>query len=177
MLGHNISSGHPNPAQAKAPAIPQPKVIRKIYEDQWYCSTREWTLYKNTVITTTDKHPVYELKYCSADLNSSAERAHPTISTNDEVHLHMLKAIKRHTFVPVAVSVLSTELFAMKQDHSEKNLVFSSCALGKARNFQLTAVSQTMMMLTIVSKQVVLAGICDEEIKHKVLTTDGNDEK
>ena len=89
----------------------------------------------------------------------------------------MLKAIKRHTFVPVAVSVLSTELFAMKQDHSEKNLVFSSCALGKARNFQLTAVSQTMLMLTIVSKQVVLAGICDEEINHKVLTTDGNDEK
>ena len=73
-----------------------------------------------------------------------------------------------------------TERFAMKQNHGETVLVFSSRALGKARNCKLTVrcphnadvdYSEDMV------KQVVLAGMCDNEIKRKVLSTAGIDDK
>ena len=178
MLGHHLSSAHPAPAPTKAPAIPQPKVSGTIYEDEWDCFTREWTVYKGTVAITTERLPVYLLACCSSELKSSVERADPTITTKSEVEV--LAAIKRHAVVSVAASVLRTELFAMKQDHGETVLAFSSRALGKARNCKLTVrcphnadvdYSEDMV------KQVVLAGMSDDEIKRKVLSTAGIDDK
>ena len=178
MLGHHLSSAHPTPAPAKAPTIPQPKVTGNIYEDQWDCFTREWAVYKGTVAIAVDKLPVYLLSCCSADLKSSVERANPTITTKGEADV--LAAIKRHAVVSVAASVLRTELFAMKQDHGETVLSFSSRALGKARNCKLTVrcphnadVDYSEEMV----KQVVLAGMSDDEIKRKVLSTAGIDDK
>ena len=62
----------------------------------------------------------------------------------------------------------------MKQDHGETVLVFSSRALGKARNCKLTvqcphnaSVDYSEEMV----KQVVLAGMYDDDIKRKVLST------
>ena len=178
ILGHHLSSAHPAPPSRKAPTIPQPKVTGNIYEDQWDCFTREWAVYKGTVAITNDKLPVYLLACCSADLKSSVESANPTITT--QVEADVLAAIKRHAVVSVAASVLRTELFAMKQDHGETVLAFSSRALGKARNCKLTVrcphdadVDYSEQMV----KQVVLAGMCDDEIKRKVLSTDGIDDK
>ena len=88
-------------------------------------------------------------------------------------------AIKRLAVVSVAASVLRTELFSMKQDHGETVLAFSSRALSKARNCKLTVrcphdsdVDYSEEMV----KQVVLAGMYDEEIKRKVLSTVGIDD-
>ena len=68
----------------------------------------------------------------------------------------------------------------MKQDHGETVLVFSSRALGKARNCKLTVrcphntdVDYSEEMV----KQVVIASMYDEEIKRKVLSTVGIDDK
>ena len=178
MLGHHLSSAHPAPAPTKAPTIPQPKVTGSIYEDEWDSFTREWAVYKGTVAITTARIPVYLLACCSAELKASVERADPTITTKSETEV--LAAIKRHAVVSVAASVLRTELFAMKQDHGETVLAFSSRALGKARNCKLTVrcphgthvdYSEDMV------KQVVLAGMCDDEIKRKVLSTAGIDDK
>ena len=178
MLAHHLSTAHPAPVPTKAPTIPQPKVTGNIYEDQWDCFTREWAVYKGTVAITTDRLPVYLLACCSADLKSSVERANPTITTQSEEDV--LSAIKWHAVVSVAASVLRTELFAMKQDHGETVLAFSSRALGKARNCKLTVrcphnsdVDYSEEMV----KQVVLAGMYDDEIKCKVLSTAGIDEK
>ena len=81
-------------------------------------------MYKRKVAITTEKLPVYLMACCSADLKSSVERADPTITTKSEAEV--LAAIKRHAVVSVAASVLRTELFAMKQDHGETVLAFSS---------------------------------------------------
>ena len=68
----------------------------------------------------------------------------------------------------------------MKQDHGETILAFASRALGKARNCKLTVrcphetyVDYSEEMV----KQVVLAGMYDDEIKRKVLSTAGIDDK
>ena len=163
MLGHHLSSAHPAPAPTKAPTIPQTKVTVSIYEGEWDSFTREWAVYKGTVAITTARIPVYLLACCSAELKASVERADPTITTKSETEV--LAAIKRHAVVSVAASVLRTELFAMRQDHGETVLAFSSRALGKARNCKLTVrcphdadvdYSEDMV------KQVVLAGMCDD---------------
>ena len=177
ILGHHLSSAHPNPAPTKVPTIPQPKVSGTIYEDEWDSFTREWAVYKGTVSIATEMLPVYLLACCSSDLKSSVEKANPTITTKSETEV--LAAIKRHAVVSVAASVLRTELFYMKQDHGETVLAFSSRALGKARNCKLTVrcphntdvdYSEDMV------KQVVLAGMSDDEIKRKVLSTPGIDD-
>ena len=178
MLGHHLTSAHPAPAPTKAPVIPQPRVTGSIYEDAWDCFIREWDVYKGTVAITAAKLPVYLLACCSAELKSSVERADPAITTKSE--RDVLAAMKRHAVISVAASVLRTELFAMKQDHGETVLAFSSRALGKARNCKLVVrcphgddVDYSEGMV----KQVVLAGMCDDEIKRKVLSTAGIDDK
>ena len=178
MLAHHLSSAHPAPAQRKAPTIPQPKVTASIYEDQWDSFTREWIVYKETVSMPADKIPVYLLSCCSQELKSSVERADPAITTKSEADV--LAAIKRHAVISVAVSVLRTELLVMKQDHGENVLAFASRALGKARNCKLTVrcphdanVDYSEEMV----KQVVLAGMYDDDIKRKVLGTVGIDDK
>ena len=172
MLGHHLTSAHPAPAPRKTPVIPQPKLTGNIYEDQWDCFAREWAVYKETVSIAADKLPVYLLACCSQELKSSVERANPAIATQTEAEV--LAAIKRHAVVSVAASVLRTELLSMKQDHGETVLAFSSRALGKARNCKLTVrcphnsdvdYSEDMV------KQVVLAGMFDDDIKRKVLST------
>ena len=172
MLGHHLTSAHPAPAPRKTPVIPQPKVTGNIYEDQWDCFAREWAVYKETVSIAADKLPVYLLACCSQELKSSVERANPAIATQTEAEV--LVAIKRHAVVSVAASVLRTELLSMKQDHGETVLAFSSRALGKARNCKLTVrcphnsdVDYSEEMV----KQVVLAGMFDDDIKRKVLST------
>ena len=80
----------------------------------------------------------------------------------------------------VAVSVLRTELLSLKQDHGETILAFASKALGKARNCKLKVkcpqgheadYSDDMV------KQVILAGMYDDEIKRKVLSNTDLDKK
>ena len=129
MLGHHLGTAHPAPASKKAPTIPPPKVTGNIYEGQWDCFKREWSVYKGTVAITADKLPIYLLACCDQDLKSSVEKANPNITAQDETAV--LAAIKRHAVVSVAASVLRTELLAMKQDHGETVLAFLSRALER----------------------------------------------
>lgn len=92
----------------------------------------------------------------------------------------MMAAIKRHAVVSVAASVLRTELLSMKQDHGETILAFVSRALGKARNCKLTVKCPHDVDVDYseeLVKQVVLAGVFDDDIKRKVLSTPGIDAK
>ena len=187
MLSHHLTSEHPAPLPRKAPAIPPPKTAGNIYEDQWDCFVREWVAFKESNRIADDKLPLYLLGCCSPELKSNVERANPTIATQPEADV--LAVIKRHAVISMAASVLRTELLAMKQDHGENVLTFASRALGKARNCKLTVRCPTCLLTqpnpTItdvdyceeVVKQVVLAGMFDEEIKRKVLSTAGIDAK
>ena len=178
MLGHHLSSSHPAPAQRKIPTIPQPKLGPGIYEDQWNSFTREWEVYKETVSIPLEKIPVYLLACCEPDLKSSVERSDPRLSSKSESDV--LASIKRHAVVSVAVSVLRTELLTMKQDHEESIIAFASRALGKARNCKLVVKcphDADVDYSEDVVKQVILAGMYDDDIKRKVLSTTGIDTK
>ena len=180
VLSHHLSSEHPTPAPKKAPAIPPPKLTGGVYEDQWDAFVREWDVYKGTVTISTSELPVHLLACCNPDLKSSVERADPRITSKSETDV--LKEIKRHAVISVAASVLRTELFGMKQDHGETVLAFSSRALGKARNCKFTVAcphgdKTPHDYCEDMVKHIVLAGMYDEEIKRKVLSTSKIDDK
>ena len=178
VLSHHLSSSHPNPAPKKTPAIPSPKLTGGIHEDQWDAFVREWGVYKGTVALAAPDVPVYLLACCNQDLKSSVERADPNITSKPEGDV--LAAIKRHAVISVAASVLRTELFGMKQDHGETVLAFSSRALGKARNCKFTVACRhgdPHDYCEDMVKQIVLAGMYDEDIKRKVLSTSNIDDK
>jgi len=125
-----------------------------------------------------DKVPVYLLACCSPELKASVERSNPNITTKTEADV--LAAIKRHAVISVAASVLRTELLGMRQDHGENILAFASRASGKARNCKLTikcSHGEDVDYSEEIVKQVVLAGMFDEEIKRKVLSEQGIDDK
>ena len=135
-------------------------------------------VYKETVSIPADRVAVYLLACCDQDLKSSVERADPAISS--KVESDVLSAIKRHAVVSVAVSVLRTELLVMKQDHEENIIAFASRALGKARNCKLVVKcphDSNVDYSEDIVKQVILAGMYDDEIKRKVLSTTGIDDK
>ena len=171
ILSHHLSSAHPVPAQPKAPSIPPPEISAGIYEDQYDSFKRLWDSYKGNVTIADDKIGIHLLSCCTPELRANVECQDPDVSSKTEVEV--LEAIKRHAVVSVAVSVLRTELLSLKQDHGETILAFASKALGKARNCKLKVkcpqgheadYSNDML------KQVILAGMYDDEIKRKVLT-------
>ena len=115
---------------------------------------------------------------CDPDVKSSVEKSNPGITSQSETAVFV--AIKRHAVISVAASVLETELLSMKQDHGDTILSFSARVLGKARNCKLKvqcshgdSVDYSEEMV----KHVVLAGMYDDEIKRKILSTSDIDNK
>ena len=126
----------------------------------------------------TNRIPVYLLACCDQALKSSVERADSSVSSKLEVDV--LAAIKRKAVFSEAVSVFRTDLLAMKQDNEENIIAFGSPALGKARNYKLVVncpYNTDGDCSEDIVRQVILAGMYDNEIKRNIVSATEIDDK
>ena len=177
-LTDHLATVHPHLAPPKAPKLPQPKVRARIQEDLWESFQKEWERYK-AASNITENANVFLLNCCESDLKENVLRETPDIITKTEAVV--LETIKKHAVLTIATSVLATELFSMKQDHSEPVRSFAARQKGKARSCKLsqkcTNCDATVDFSDRVVKTVMLNGLCNEDVRKEVLGDSGLDEK
>ena len=177
-LTDHLATVHPRLAPPKAPKLPQPKVRARIQEDLWESFQKEWERYK-AASNITENANVFLLNCCESDLKENVLRETPDIITKTEAVV--LETIKKHAVLTIATSVLATELFSMKQDHSEPVRSFAARQKGKARSCKLiqkcTNCDATVDFSDRVVKTVMLNGLCNEDVRKEVLGDSGLDEK
>ena len=177
-LTDHIQTIHPQVTPAKAPKLPQPKVRARVQEDMWVGFTKEWERFKIASNITVNSN-VFLLNFCETELKENVLRERPDIT--DQTEIVVLDTFKKHAVVKVATSVLATELFSMKQEHSEPVRSFVARQKGKARSCKLNQKCQNceteVDFSDRVVKTVMLNGLCDEDVKREVLGDSGLDEK
>ena len=168
-------NNNPTPASVRqrAPKIDRPKISRGSSEETWNSFSTRWTLFKRG----TDMSPaeiVQQLfQCCDDDLGNAVLKTSPDAVEGTEDNL--LAAIKQLAVVPVAISVRRTDFLSTHQDHGESVRAFLAKLKGKSATCRysnkcsLATCTQLNDFTDIVVKDVLVAGLVDEDIKKDVL--------
>jgi hypothetical protein len=172
---HVITPAVPQRAVTRqsAPKIERPKISLGSSAEVWNAFNTRWTMFKRSTTLSTEELVHHLFQCCEEDLGDAILRAHPSSVTGTEVDL--LAVIKQMAVIPVAICVRRSEMLSTKQDHGESTRIFSAKLKGKAATctYSVNCTSNTCTQLidftdTIV-KDVLVAGLVDEEIKKEVL--------
>ena len=177
VIHNNVHISAPNNATAatrqRAPKIERPRISSGTSEESWNTFKTRWAMFKrNTGITGADA--VQHLFHCcEEDLGDALLKGHPDAVNGTEDEL--LKKIKKMAVIPVAICVRRAELLCTRQDHGENARSFYAKVKGKAATCSYFtecssgSCTQVIDFTDIMVKDVVVAGLVDEEVKKDVL--------
>ena len=177
VIHNNVHVSAPNNANAatrqRAPKIERPRVSAGSSEEIWNTFITRWAMFKRGTGLTGAEAAQHLFHCCEDDLGDALLKAHPDAVTGNEDEL--LKKIKKMAVIPVAVCVRRAELMSMRQDHGENARAFYAKVKGKAATCSYSAgcssdtCTQVIDFTDIMVKDVVVAGLVDEEVKKDVL--------
>ena len=161
------------PARQRAPKIERPKISCGSSEETWNTFSTRWTMFKRGTNLSPDE-VVYQLfQCCDEHLGDVILRCNPAAVEGDE--LTLFAVIKSLAVVPVARVVRRTDLLALKQDHGEATRTFLSRIRGKATTCAYTKpcgvgpCTAVTDFTEVIVKDILIAGLVDEEIKKDIL--------
>ena len=163
----------------RAPTMIRPKISTGSPEETWNTFNTRWTMLKRGTALTAINTVQQLFQCCDDDLGDAILRGNPTAADGTESQL--LAAIKQMAVIPIAVSVRRAEFLATKQDHGENVRAFYAKVRGKANtcSYSITCSSDTCNQVIdftdIMVKDVVVAGLADEEIKEVLEWSDLDD--
>ena len=166
-------TGAAAPTRQRAPKIERPKISRGSSEEVWNSFTTRWSLFKRGTYLSAGETVQHLFQCCDDDLGDSILKGNPNAvyGTEDE----LLAAIKQLAVVPVAISIRRADLLTCKQDHGENARAFAAKLKGKAATCSYTVVcssgtcNQATDFTDIIVKDVLVAGLADEDIKREIL--------
>ena len=176
------ASGAPAATRQKAPQIERPKISGGSSEETWNAFLQRWSMFKTgTDLSAAEK--VQHLFQCcdDDDLGDSILRGAPSSVAGNEEQL--LAVVKKFAVVPVAICIRRAELIACRQDHGENIRSFYANLKGKAATCMyatkcpIPTCGAAVEFTDIIVKDVMIAGLVDEEIKKEVLGWAPLDEK
>ena len=165
----------------QAPRFERPKVSRGSSEETWNAFVTRWNMFKRGTNLTPADTVKHLFECCDTDLGDAVIKGTPASVEGTEAVL--LAAIKQLAVTPVAISVRRAELLATKQDHGEGARAYYAKLKGKAAtcSYSVTcsAVQCTQVndFTDVMVKDVLAAGLVDDEIKREVLGWAELDEK
>ena len=118
---------------------------------------------------------------CEEDLGDKVLKGQPDAVSGTEQQL--MAVIKKLAVVPVAVSVRRSDLLSTRQDHGESIRSYVAKLQGKAATCNYTMVcsksdcNQVNNFTDVMAKDVIVAGLADDEIKKEVLSWSELDDK
>ena len=118
---------------------------------------------------------------CDDDLGDSILRGTPSSVAGNEEQL--LAVVKKFAVVPVAICIRRAELIACRQDHGENIRSFYAKLEGKAATCMyatkcpIPTCGAAVEFTDIIVKDLMIAGLVDEDIKKEVLVWAPLDEK
>ena len=175
------TSGAPATTRQKAPQIKRPKISGGSSEETWNAFLQRWSMFKTGTDLSAAEKVQHLFQCCDDDLGDSILRGAPSSVAGNEEQL--VAVVKKFAVVPVAICIPRAELIARRQDHEENIQSFYAKLKGKAATCvyatkcPIPTCGAAVDFTDIIVKDVIIAGLVDEEIKKKVLGLAPLDEK
>ena len=166
--------------QVRGPKLDRPRIDTGADQEAWNTFLRRWDAFRVGSGVSDSMASVQLLQCASEELSERLLKAIPQIEAHplDEV----LRAMQSLAVIPVARGIVRAELMRMRQGNDESFRAFTAKVRGKAETcgFTLNATSPCAcrhrfdLDYTVeVIRDVLLAGIGNDDIKQHVLSTEG----
>lgn len=180
----NHNSTHLNPSgsahrrtnQPKPPQIARPEVKQDISAEDWYSFLEEWKRFKRITGLKEAEFSDQLFQCCERQLSRLLLKENPGIVEEGEKAL--IEAIQKMAVLQVAVSVRRTKLLATKQEPGQlfREFFANVRATASTCNYSVpcphaccAANSSTVDYTSRVVKDILIAGIADDDIRRDVL--------
>lgn len=176
-LSHNVPTATPV-NRTTGPKLDRPMVEDGISLEQWNIFMRRWQVFQ-TGYNLKDVDAVPQLFQCaSQSLGDALLKVDSKITQQPlEVLMATMKAL---AVIPVAVGVLRAELLEMHQKRDEQFRCFAARVRGKAETCEFSAAHicqcgerSNVNYTEHITRDVLMAGIYDTDIRREVLGVDG----
>ena len=180
----HVASRPPAPPFApRGPKLERPRLRLNSTNEDWNAFARRWNTFRLGSGVTDEAASGQLLKCTDGQLGDIVLRADPTFTTRPLVEA--LKTLKLIAVVPVALGVLRSELYAMRQDLEEPFRTFAARVQGKAETCEYqtvynarcsncdTAVYGKTYYTDEVIRDVLLNGVADSDIRREALSAEG----
>ena len=170
---------HQSSAQSSvqhSPKLEQPTIDIGITAEEWKLFERRWKIYV-TSMNIPDNNAATQLFQCaSLRLGDAVLRVNNDITTQSQED--MLKVMKSLAVIPVALMVIRSELFSLRQARDETFRSFFTRVRGKAEICGYTiehncqcGTTNIVDFTEIMVRDVIIAGIYDEDIHRRLMST------
>ena len=174
LIHNNVHlAGSSSSQKQKPPKIDRPKISKGISEEAWNVFISRWDMFKDGTALA-GKETIQQLfQCCDEDLSEDILRCNKDCTSGTEKQL--LAAIKNLAVIPVAITVRRSELLSMKQNDKESVRSFFARINGKAAtcayNIPCSSYSceQVVDFTGEITKDILVTGLADEEIRKDVL--------
>ena len=169
------ASAHRRSNHPKPPQIARPEVKQDISAEDWYSFLEEWKRFKRITNLPTDEIADQLLHCCERPLARLLLKENPQIVEEGETAL--IEAIKRMAVLQVAISVRRTKLLSTRQEPGQMFREFyanirataSTCEYIIQCSHACCSNNNPIDYTSRVVKDILIAGIADDEIRKDVL--------
>ena len=175
---HALSHQSHATASTKGPKLERPHIDIGVDQETWNAFGRRWTAFKNGSGISDASAPTQLFQCASEALGDLLLKADPDITSrclND-----VLESMRKLAVIPTAQGVLRAELLQMKQSPDETFRTFAARVKGKAETcaFAISVRCRCGQSVNAnytedASRDVLLAGIADIDIRREALSADG----
>ena len=174
LTAHTTTHTAGNPVH-HGPKLERPQIDMGISAEEWKLFQRRWKLYSKSSNIVPEEAATQLFQCTSQQLGDAVLRYdHDVIDKSEELLMHVIESL---AVIPVATMVLRAELLAMHQLTDESYRNFLARVRGKAEicSYSTTHQCQCKKINTIdftetIVRDVMVAGIRDEDIRRKVMS-------
>ena len=179
---HALEHSRPTNTASRGPKLNRPTIDVGVDEETWNAFFRRWETFRVGSDISDAAAPTQLFQCASEGLGDLLLKSDPSLHTKDLEHV--VTAMRSLAVIPVARGVIRAELFQMRQSHEEPIRTFSARVRGKAETCGFTTSTKcphgSPMQADYteeVIRDVLLAGICDLDIRRDALSMTGILEK
>ena len=183
MIHNNVHlNENANNSKQKPPKIDRPHIGKESSEEVWNIFESKWKMFKeNTKMSGSEvRHQLYQC--CDEELGDAILKGHPNIvDTHSENELMLV--IKQSAVIPVSKVVRRSIFLGTKQDLGENARAYAARLKGKGTTCSYSVTcprdgcDQIIDFTDIILKDVLVAGLADEDIRKEVLGWENLDDK
>ena len=179
---HALEHSRPQIQASRGPKLNRPTIDVGVDEETWNAFVRRWETFKLGSDISDDVAPTQLFQCTSEALGDLLLKSDPKLTTRPIKDV--LKVIRSLAVIPVARGVTRAELFQMNQSNDEPIRTFAARVRGKAETCGFTTSAKCPCGQSIqadyteeVIRDVILAGICDLDIRRDALSMSGIQDK
>ena len=179
---HALEHSRPQIQASRCPKLNRPTIDVGVDEETWNVFVRRWETFKLGSDISNNTAPTQLFQCTNEALGDLLLKSDPKLTTRPIKDV--LKVIRSLAVIPVARGVTRAELLQMNQSNDEPIRTFAARVRGKAETCGFTTSAKCPCGQSIqadyteeVIRDVILAGICDLDIRRDALSMPGIQDK